>query len=114
MSKEAIGCCGAYCATCKVFKQKACKGCKLGYKDCSRDITKVRCAIKKCCLQKKYTSCADCNRYNACETIQSFHNKESYKYKKYKEAVLYIRDHGYQKFLSIAGTWKMQYGKYDK
>lgn len=27
---EEIGCCGAYCKTCREF-EKTCKGCKLGY-----------------------------------------------------------------------------------
>ena len=32
---EEIGCCGAYCKTCREF-EKTCKGCKLGYLDCPR------------------------------------------------------------------------------
>jgi len=28
-----IGCCGAYCKTCKAFIDGSCKGCKLGYQE---------------------------------------------------------------------------------
>jgi len=31
MSIMEIGCCGAYCKTCKAFVDKTCKGCKVGY-----------------------------------------------------------------------------------
>jgi hypothetical protein len=35
-----------------------------------------------------------------------------YKYKKYKEAIEFIRKNGYNKFIKIADTWTRQYGKY--
>ena len=38
---EEIGCCGAYCKTCREY-QKACKGCKQGYLDGSRDLSRAR------------------------------------------------------------------------
>ena len=37
---EKTGCCGAYCKTCREFR-KACKGCKLGYLDGSRDLSRA-------------------------------------------------------------------------
>ena len=36
---EEIGCCGAYCGTCREF-EKTCKGCKPGYLDGSRDLNR--------------------------------------------------------------------------
>ena len=48
---EKIGCCGAYCKTCREF-EKTCKGCKPGYLDSSRDLSRVKCRMKKCCLTK--------------------------------------------------------------
>lgn len=48
---EEIGCCGAYCGTCREF-EKTCKGCKPGYLDGSRDLNRARCKMKKCCLTK--------------------------------------------------------------
>ena len=109
-----LGCCGAYCKTCKVFQDKLCKGCKVGYFDNSRDLSKAKCKIKICCITKGYSSCADCDKLKSCETIQSFFSKNGYKYKKYNEAILFINQYGYKNFFSIANSWKMQYGRYNK
>ena len=112
MSKEAIGCCGAYCATCKALVEDFCRGCKLGYKNGERDLLKAKCKIKVCCMKNEFISCADCGKYESCEMIQHLHNHKGYKYGKYKQAIRFIREHGYTRFLSIADKWKMQYGKY--
>lgn len=112
-SLELIGCCGAYCKTCKVLKEKACSGCKVGYSNGERDLSKAKCKMKTCCIRKKHNSCADCTSYEGCDTIQEFHNKNEYKYKKYKEAITFIIKNGYEKFFNIANKWKMQYGKYN-
>lgn len=112
MSVEQIGCCGAYCGTCPVIRENACRGCKLGYSTGERDLSKAKCKMKVCCISKGYNSCADCDAFESCEIIQNFLNKNGYKYKKYKEALEFIRENGYEKFLSIADSWKRQYGKY--
>ena len=46
---EEIGCCGAYRKTCREYK-KTCKGCKPGYRDGSRNLSRAKCKMKKCCL----------------------------------------------------------------
>ncbi len=111
MTIEQIGCCGAYCRTCKVYTQKLCAGCKIGYTDGKRDISKARCKIKVCCIKKGHDSCADCSELNDCKTAGSFYLKKGYKYGKYKEAVLFIKTNGNKKFLKIADEWKNAYGK---
>jgi hypothetical protein len=109
-----IGCCGAYCKTCPAWTTKFCRGCKLGYKDGKRDINKTKCKIKACCFkERKYETCADCKDYPKCKIIQDFYSKKGYKYKKYKQAIEFIRENGYPKFLKIANKWKCQYGKYE-
>jgi hypothetical protein len=112
MSVIEIGCCGAYCGTCPVLKENMCRGCKLGYKTGERDLSKAKCKMKVCCISKNYNSCADCEIYDSCEIIQAFQHKNGYKYKKYKEALDFIRANGYKKFLAIADGWNRQYGKY--
>lgn len=112
MPIQEIGCCGAYCGTCRPLIEGHCAGCKLGYQDGSRDIKKARCVIKKCCIEKGYATCADCAEYDTCTAVQGFHNKNGYKYGKYKQAIVYIRTHGYDHFLMIADQWKNAYGKY--
>lgn len=111
LSVDFIGCCGAYCRTCKAFKEKVCRGCKIGYPD-ERNLLRAKCKIKVCCITKKYISCADCENYDKCEIIQDFHNKDGHKYKKYREAIIFIMNNGYEKFIRIANEWKIQYGKY--
>ncbi len=69
--------------------------------------------MKVCCIKKQFNSCADCSDYEHCETIQEFHNKNGYKYKKYKEAIDFIIQNKYEKFVKIANQWSMQYGKFD-
>jgi hypothetical protein len=112
MSVVEIGCCGAYCKTCPEFTSARCPGCKIGYENGARDITKARCKMKVCCMQKGLDTCADCDVYSSCETIQGFYGKKGYKYSKYREATLFIRAEGYGAFLKIADDWKRQYGKY--
>ena len=109
------GCCGAYCKTCKPFVSGACKGCKIGFDTGERDISKAKCKIKLCCFRdRQLDTCADCADLENCETIAGWYAKNGYKYKKYKEAVYFIRDHGYEEFLNIAGTWNNAYGKMGK
>lgn len=70
--------------------------------------------MKKCCVSKKFTSCADCNEINSCLISQEFYSKTGYKYKKYKQAIDYIRSNDYPIFLKQTEKWTMQYGKYEE
>lgn len=107
-----IGCCGAYCKTCRVLREGACIGCKLGYGAGERDINKSKCRIKVCCFRdKKLMTCADCADLVTCPTINDFYNKGSYKYKKYKQSVEFIKKNGYGPFIAMAAGWKNAYGK---
>ena len=112
MSKELIGCCGAYCKTCRVYTL-SCRGCKPGYADGMRDISRARCAMKVCCFRRGHQTCADCADFETCDTVQGFYSKNGYKYGKYKQAADYIRAHGYAHFLKIADTWRGAYGRYE-
>jgi len=109
-----MGCCGAYCRTCKVLLLGVCKGCKLGYTDGTRDINKAKCKMKVCCVGKNLNSCADCEKYCECDIIGNFLKNKGYKYIKYKQALDYIRKEGYELFFSFADEWENAYGKYKK
>jgi hypothetical protein len=110
-----IGCCGAYCKTCREsISGSNCRGCKSGYEDGGRDINKAKCKIKVCCFKgRKFETCADCLDYNNCNIILGFHDKSGYKYRKYKQSIEFIRTNGYAKFIKIAKNWKGPYGKFD-
>jgi len=113
MSVREIGCCGAYCRTCLTSTSGSiCRGCKLGYEDGERDISKSKCRIKICCfMDRQFETCADCDECLSCEIIQGFYNKNGYKYKKYKQSIDFIRENGYAKFTRIADDWTGPYGR---
>ena len=113
ISIREIGCCGAYCKTCRASVTGSnCRGCKLGYETGERDINKAKCKIKLCCFkERKLETCADCADYPGCKIIYGFHDKRGAKYKKYKQAIEFIRKNGYAEFLKIAKNWKGPYGR---
>jgi hypothetical protein len=112
-SNRFIGCCGAYCKTCKPFIEGVCKGCKIGFDTGERDIDKAKCKIKICCFRdNNFDTCADCPKINKCNIIESWYAHNGYKYKKYKQAIDFIMDHGYENFIAIADCWNNAYGKY--
>lgn len=107
-----IGCCGAYCKTCKVYSRNLCKGCKLGFDTGEREINRAKCIIKLCCFRdKKMNTCADCPEIDTCQIIGSWFAKKGYKYKKYKEAINFIKENDYPTFIELANQWKNAYGK---
>ncbi|MFH2020616.1 MAG: DUF3795 domain-containing protein [archaeon] len=109
--KRYIGCCGAYCKTCKLFIEEVCKGCKIGFDTGERDINKAKCKIKLCCFRdKKLDTCADCVKLESCNIVCSWYAKKGYKYKKYKQAIDFIKKNGYSKFIILADEWKGAYG----
>jgi len=112
MSVRHIGCCGAYCRTCRELVGGHCRGCKLGYESGERDINRAKCKIKVCCFkERKLETCADCPDYPSCEVIRGFHDKNGHKYRKYKQAMDFIRENGYDEFLRLANKWKGPYGR---
>ena len=81
---EEIGCCGAYCGTCREYR-KTCRGC---------------------------ITCGDCAAYESCGTVQSFLSHPGYKYGKYRQALEYIRAHGHAAFLKMARHWTGACGRF--
>jgi hypothetical protein len=73
-----IGCCGAYCGTCRALSDRVCRGCKLGYATGERDLANSRCAMKLCCLTRGLETCAECGDYSTCEILGAFHGKNGY------------------------------------
>lgn len=110
-----IGCCGAYCKTCRAFVNGHCQGCRLGYENGARSIDRVKCKMKLCCFRDRgLETCADCPDYAMCPIIQDFHSKNGDKYSKYQQAIEFIRSHGYGEFIKVADEWKGASGKFVK
>ena len=109
-----IGCCGAYCKTCRELIGKNCRGCKLGYETGARDINRAKCKIKLCCFRdRNLETCADCSDYGSCKILNDWYSK-GYKYSKYKQSIEFIRNKGYAKFIKAAAKWRGPYGKIHK
>jgi hypothetical protein len=110
MAKHEMGCCGAYCRTCRAYRAP-CKGCTVGYSTGERDLSKARCQVKVCCVTRGHVSCADCPEFENCSVLAGFHGKSGYKYGKYRKALVCIRTKGYSAFLPVADKWTNAYGR---
>jgi len=53
-----IAACGLFCTNCRSFKLKKCQGCQIGPKF-------ERCSVRKCCVEKGITTCAQCEEFSA-------------------------------------------------
>jgi len=113
VSRIELGCCGAYCRTCRALADGPCRGCKLGYDNGERDLSKARCKMKRCCLDKLGTdyTCADCPEFDSCEELAEFYGKNGHKYRKYRQALEFVRQYGYEAFFRSADNWRGPCGK---
>jgi len=62
INSNLVSFCGFYCGACPTFLKGKCEGCKgdsikcaIGYKACK---------VRPCCIENKYSSCADCKEYD--------------------------------------------------
>ncbi len=107
-----IGCCGAYCKTCRAFVLGSCRGCKLGYERGERYIARARCRIKRCCFgDRDFETCAECPELGKCETLASFYGKKWKEYGRYRESLEFIRREGYSAFIGRSRGWDRAYGE---
>jgi hypothetical protein len=112
MSIIEIGCCCAYCRTCRAFRSGGCPGCRLGYEDGGRDAARIRCAMKSCCvLEKRFSTCAYCPEFETCPSLRTWYAKPGWKYGRYLASAEYIRAHGYDAFLTVADGWTDAIGR---
>jgi len=106
-----IGCCGAYCRTCRALLDGSCRGCKLGYADGKRKLESARCRMKVCCLGRGLQACADCPDLSGCDIISGFFSKNGYKYGRYRQSTEFIRAYGHAAFIAQADDWRGAYGR---
>lgn len=107
-----IGCCGAYCKTCRSFILGSCKGCKIGYEDGKRNITRARCKIKVCCFGvKKQETCAECAECDGCRVLERFYSRNGGAYERYRTLREFIQANGYSEYVKRAKDWKNSHGR---
>lgn len=68
VSNKLIAACGLYCGACMKFRKDKCAGCSVeGFQ---------RCKIRKCCHEKGYHTCAECNKeVRECRTYNNLVGK---------------------------------------
>lgn len=69
VSKDYIAACGLYCGACRKFLSGKCPGCRNNEKA-------SWCKIRKCCINKGYHTCAECEcDVRECKTYSNFISK---------------------------------------
>jgi len=66
-----VAACGLFCTNCRKFKKGKCKGCQVepGF---------ARCAVRQCAIEKKITTCAECDEFQSprdyceCRKVNNF------------------------------------------
>jgi hypothetical protein len=113
MTRALIGCCGAFCGTCRALADQVCRGCTSGYDTGQRDLSRAKCRIKRCAIRQygAASTCADCPDYATCDILKAFYAKRGVKYRRYQRALAYIRSHGYDAFFTHACHWHGAYGR---
>jgi hypothetical protein len=59
--------CGLYCGACRAYLTERCKG-------CAENIKAGWCKIRRCCIDNKYSSCADCKEFTDVNDCGKFNN----------------------------------------
>jgi hypothetical protein len=71
VDKELIAYCGLYCGACPRYLSEKCPGCKENHKA-------AWCKLRSCCIENKFSTCADCKEYsdvNQCKKFNNFFSK---------------------------------------
>ena len=66
-NENPIAFCGLYCDNCGKFKNGKCPGCEKNEKA-------TWCTIRKCCIEKNISSCADCTEIENMNECKKYNN----------------------------------------
>jgi len=59
--------CGLYCGACKRYLQEKCPGCLENEKA-------TWCAVRSCCIENHYSTCAECKEFSNSKNCSKFNN----------------------------------------
>lgn len=62
-----VASCGLYCGSCWAYLKERCLGCK-------ENVKATWCKIRTCCIENKYTTCADCADFKEVNDCKKFNN----------------------------------------
>ena len=63
-----VGYCGLVCTNCWAYRKKKCRGCY------SEQPMYKNCPVKQCCIEKSYTTCAECIDYSDLKKCKKLNN----------------------------------------
>ena len=69
-NENLISYCGLYCGACPSYMKEKCKGCKGNTPDCA--IGYRGCKVRPCCIENKYSTCADCKKLQSVKECSVF------------------------------------------
>ena len=64
---ELVAYCGLYCGACGKYLKEKCLGCHQNEKA-------TWCTVRSCCIERKYTTCAECSEYPDARDCGKFNN----------------------------------------
>lgn len=62
-----IAACGLYCGSCGSYLKEKCGG-------CAKNESATWCAVRKCCIENNFKSCADCKKFPDARECKMFNN----------------------------------------
>lgn len=102
---ELIAYCGLYCGACRSYLKGKCAGCK-------ENVKATWCQVRKCCMDNKYSSCADCQTIELmqCKKYNNFISKMfGFVFRSDRAACIQrIKETGYEGFALEMATNKIQ------
>ena len=70
MNTNLIGYCGIYCGACPSYKSGECEGCRA--KSEKSSVRYKACAVKPCCIENEFFTCADCTIYASTKECKKY------------------------------------------
>jgi hypothetical protein len=98
--------CGLYCGVCRSYLKEKCPG-------CTENTKATWCAVRTCCLENNYKSCADCKEFeNAmdCKKYNNFIAKMfGFVFRSDRAAcITLIKEQGYENFAAYMANNNLQ------
>lgn len=104
-NEELVSFCGLYCGACKSYLKEKCPGCreKGKYK---------KCKMRPCCIEKKISSCADCQDFKNVMDCSKYTNKlwnifEFVFRTRRSDSIGFIKEKGYETFAEYMAENKL-------
>lgn len=65
--RNLVAACGLYCGSCGSYLREKCPG-------CAKNDGATWCAVRKCCAENAYATCAECRKFPEVRDCGKFHN----------------------------------------